>query len=143
MAWWLWVAIGAVLLVIEVGATREFTMFCVGSSALAVGLMTLLGIYNVPAQFVSFAILSAATVFWVRDWLREASSRTGLQEHEFGNLIGQVAFPLEDLVPYGFGKAELRGTTWSAHNASHVAIPRGRRCKVMALKDLTLWILPE
>ncbi|HEX4211069.1 MAG TPA: NfeD family protein [Candidatus Binataceae bacterium] len=143
MTWWLWVAIGVVLLAIEMLATREFTMFCIGSSAFAVALMTALGVYNVPAQFVCFALLSAGTLFWIRDWLREASSSTGLQEHEFGNLIGQIAFPLEDLVPYGFGKAELRGSTWSAHNASHVPIARGRRCKVMALRDLTLWILPE
>lgn len=143
MAWWLWFGTGIVLLVIEAGATREFTLFCIGSSALAVGLMTVLGIYSVPVQFISFALLSAATVFWVRDWLREAASHTGLQEHEFGNVVGQTAFPLEDMIPFGFGKAELRGTTWSAHNASSVPIPRGRRCKVMTVKGLTLWILPE
>jgi membrane protein implicated in regulation of membrane protease activity len=143
MAWWLWVASGIVLLVIEARATREFTLLCVGSSALAVGLMTLLGIYSVPVQFVSFALLSGAAVFWVRDWLRQAASHTGLHEHEFGNVIGQIAFPLGDLVPFGFGKAELRGTTWSAHNATSVAIPSGRRCKVMAVKGLTLWIIPE
>ena len=132
-----------VLLVIEAGATREFTLFCVGSSAIAVGLMTVLGIFSLPVQFVSFALLSATTVFWVRDWLRTAVSHTGLPEQDFGNVVGQIAFPLEDLVPFGFGNAELRGTTWSAHNASHVPIPRGRRCKVMTVKGLTLWILPE
>lgn len=143
MAWWLWVAIAIVLLVVEASATREFTLFCFGISALGVGLMTALGIYSVPIQFVSFAVLSVAGVFWVRDWLREAASHTGLHEHEFGNVIGQIAFPLDDLIPFGFGKAELRGTTWSAHNASNVPIPRGRRCKVMSVKGLTLWILPE
>jgi membrane protein implicated in regulation of membrane protease activity len=143
MGWWLWVAIGIVLLVMEARATREFTLFCAGISAVVVGLMTGLGIYSVPGQFVSFALLSAATVFWVRDWLRQAASHTGLKEYEFGNVIGQITFPLEDLIPFGFGKLELRGTTWSADNAGNVAIPRGRRCRVMKIKALTLWILPE
>lgn len=64
MPWWLWVASGIVLVVIEARATREFTLLCIGSSAIAVGLMTALGIYSLPVQFISFALLSGATLFW-------------------------------------------------------------------------------
>ena len=30
------------------------------------------------------------------------------------SMAGESAIPLEDLVPGGTGKAELRGTTWTA-----------------------------
>jgi len=62
---------------------------------------------------------------------------------ELENIVGQSAIPLDDLPAYGFGKAELRGTTWSAHNATHMKILRGQRCKVIKMKGLTLWIMPE
>jgi membrane protein implicated in regulation of membrane protease activity len=62
---------------------------------------------------------------------------------ELENIVGQSAIPLDDLPAYGFGKAELRGTTWSAHNATHMKILRGQRCKVMKMNGLTLWIIPE
>jgi membrane protein implicated in regulation of membrane protease activity len=51
--------------------------------------------------------------------------------------------PIDDLPPLGFGKAEMRGTTWTVHNAGNMAIARGQRCRVSDVKDLTLWISPE
>jgi inner membrane protein len=143
MAWWLWVVLGVALMIVELSLTGEFTLFCFGVSALLVAVMVLLGIYVVPVQWISFALLSGATLFWARDWLREAASKTGISDRELSNIVGQVTLPLDDLQPFGFGKAELRGTTWSAHNAGNTFIPRGRRCTVMTVKGLTLWILPE
>jgi membrane protein implicated in regulation of membrane protease activity len=140
MPWWVWIIGGVISLAIEVTATRDFTLFCVGVSAGLVGLMTAFGVFTAWVQWPVFAALSAVTLFWVRDWLiEEFSARTS----DFSNVLGEVATPLSDLPPYGFGKAELRGSAWSAHNASHIMIPQGRRCRVMKVKDLTLWILPE
>ena len=57
MPWWLWLALGFVLLAIEAGATREFTLFCIGVSAILVGLMTGLGIYKPPIQWAVFGYI--------------------------------------------------------------------------------------
>lgn len=143
MPWWLWVSLGLVLLVTETRVTRDFTLFCVGASAILIGFMTALGLFQVWVQWLGFSVLSASTLIWVRDWLRASALASGRQEHEFSNVLGEVAVPLDDLPAFGFGKAELRGTTWSAHNAASVAILRGQRCRVMKVKGLTLWILPE
>jgi inner membrane protein len=91
---------------------------------------------------ISFAAFSTALLFSAREWLRR-KILGGPSGAEMENIIGQSAIPLDDLPAYGFGKAELRGTTWSAHNASHVRIMRGQRCKVMKMNGLTLWIMPE
>jgi membrane protein implicated in regulation of membrane protease activity len=142
MPWPIWIIAGLVLMAVEVHYTRDFTLFCFGISALLVGLMTIFGVSGIWTQWISFAALSTALLFSAREWLRRKMlSRPGSAELE--NIIGQSAIPLDDLPAYGFGKAELRGTTWSAHNTTHVKILRGQRCKVMKMKGLTLWIMPE
>ena len=137
-----WIVAGLVLMAVEVHYTRDFTLFCFSISALLVGVMTILGVLDLWTQWISFAALSTALLFSAREWLRRKMlNRPGSGELE--NIIGQSAIPLDDLPAYGFGKAELRGTTWSAHNVTHLKILRGQRCKVMRLHGLTLWIMPE
>ncbi|MBV8361965.1 MAG: protein kinase [Deltaproteobacteria bacterium] len=140
--WPIWIMAGLVLMAVEVHYTRDFTLFCFGISALLVGLMSIFGVFDIWTQWISFAALSTALLVSAREWLRRKMlDKPGSAELE--NIIGQSAIPLDDLPAYGFGKAELRGTTWSAHNATHVKIQRGQRCKVMKMKGLTLWIIPE
>jgi len=142
MPWPIWIIAGLVLMAVEVHYTRDFTLFCFGISASLVGLMTVFGVFDIWTQWISFAALSTALLFSAREWLRRKMlSRPGSAELE--NIIGQSAIPLDDLPAYGFGKAELRGTTWSAHNATQIKILRGQRCKVMKMNGLTLWIIPE
>jgi serine/threonine protein kinase/membrane protein implicated in regulation of membrane protease activity len=142
MIWPIWIVAGLALLVVEVHYTRDFTMFCFGVSALAIGVLGGLGVFDIWLQWIGFAALSTALLFWARGWLRrKMSGRPGHAELE--NIIGQTAIPIGDLSAYGFGKAELRGTVWNAHNAGHVQIVRGQRCRVMKMNGLTLWILPE
>jgi len=142
MLWPIWIMAGLVLMAVEVHYTRDFTLFCFGISALLVGLMSIFGVFDIWTQWISFAALSTALLFSAREWLRRKMLNTpGSAELE--NIVGQSAIPLDDLPAYGFGKAELRGTTWSAHNATHMKILRGQRCKVMKMKGLTLWIIPE
>jgi membrane protein implicated in regulation of membrane protease activity len=142
MPWPIWIIAGLVLMAVEVHYTRDFTLFCFASSALFVGLASAFGVFDIRTQWVSFAVLSTALLFSAREWLRRKMlGKPGNVELE--NIIGQSAIPLDDLPAYRFGKAELRGTTWSAHNASHVRVLRGQRCKVMRINGLTLWIMPE
>ncbi len=142
MPWAIWIIAGLMLIAVEVHYTRDFTLFCFGISALLVGLMSILGVFDIWTQWVCFAALSTALLFSAREWLRRKMlSRPGSVELE--NILEQLAIPLDDLPAYGFGKAELRGTVWNAHNATHIKILRGQRCKVMKMKGLTLWIMPE
>jgi membrane protein implicated in regulation of membrane protease activity len=58
-------------------------------------------------------------------------------------LAGEIAVPLEDIGPGDVGRVELRGTIWSARNASATPITRGRRCSVVRVDRLMLFIEPE
>jgi membrane protein implicated in regulation of membrane protease activity len=58
-------------------------------------------------------------------------------------LIGESALPLEDIPPGAVGRAELRGTVWTARNSAPAAVPRGERCVVVRVDQLTVSIEPE
>jgi inner membrane protein len=59
------------------------------------------------------------------------------------SMMGESAVPIEDLAPGGTGKAELRGTMWTAHNAGPALLKKNQRCKVERVEGLTLWITAE
>ena len=143
MPWWLWGIVGIALIALEPHTTRNFTLFCVGTSAIVVAAMAGLTATQPWAQWLAFGVLSTATLLWARDWLATMLLARGEGEAEFGNVVGQIAVPIDDLPALGFGKAEMRGTTWNVHNATKLVIARGRRCRVSDVKDLTLWISPE
>ena len=50
---------------------------------------------------------------------------------------------LEDLPPGAVGKAELRGTAWSARHEGPETLPRGRRCRVQRVEGLMLFVQAE
>jgi membrane protein implicated in regulation of membrane protease activity len=58
-------------------------------------------------------------------------------------MVGEVAVVLEEVPAGGVGKAELRGTSWSARSQATAPLPRGQHCRVEKVEGLTLWIRPE
>ncbi|HEY0593484.1 MAG TPA: NfeD family protein, partial [Thermoanaerobaculia bacterium] len=62
---------------------------------------------------------------------------------EVDTLVGEAAEASEPIDPHGRGKAELRGTTWTAQNLSDQPLARGARCVVERVEGLTLFIKPE
>ena len=59
------------------------------------------------------------------------------------SLVGAVAISAGTILPGGHGRAELRGTTWSARNVGQALLAAGQRCRVVAVEGLTLDITPE
>ena len=60
------------------------------------------------------------------------------RKHEVG-----TAMPLEDIAPGAVGRAELRGTAWTARNASNLKLIRGQRCTVVRVEQLMIYLQPE
>jgi membrane protein implicated in regulation of membrane protease activity len=69
----------------------------------------------------------------------EPSSRP----HEVDSLVGEAAAALEDIPAGAIGKAEMRGTSWSARNVGSGALARGQRCKVERVEGLMLFVRGE
>jgi membrane protein implicated in regulation of membrane protease activity len=56
------------------------------------------------------------------------------------SMVGEQAVVLADIGVAGLGRAELRGSTWSARNIGETALQRGQRCTVAAVEELVLHI---
>jgi membrane protein implicated in regulation of membrane protease activity len=56
------------------------------------------------------------------------------------SMEGEMAVALEDIPSGGYGKAELRGSAWNAHNTSGQAIARQQRVRVVKVDGLTLQV---
>jgi inner membrane protein len=144
MSWWLWITIGIVAIVIEINATRDFSLFCVGLSALIVG--GLAGVNVIPAvwlQWICFSAIAVILLFVLRSPLQKWISPRDTPVREMDYLVGEVALPVEDIAGEGFGKAELRGTTWTARNAAGLVLSKGQRCRVTKVDGLTIWVKAE
>ncbi len=70
----------------------------------------------------------------------QSSQRPG---GEVDSLLGEIVILVDDLPPGEIGKAELRGTSWSARNAGEQPLRHGQRCKVERVQGLTLWVRAE
>jgi len=58
-------------------------------------------------------------------------------------LTAEGALVVEHVPADGVGKAELRGSSWSARSATGAALHKGQRCRVDRVEGLTLWLRPE
>ena len=143
MEWWHWLLLGLVLVALEMAASGGFYVIFFGVAALAIGGLHLLDLEGpVWWQFLLFSVLSVASLLLFRSpilrWMR--LDKPGV---DLDSLVGETAVPLEDIVPGSVGRAELRGTVWSARNSSTVTVVRGQRCTVVRVERLMIFLEPE
>jgi len=141
MAWWLWLLVGLALLGIEMLTPGGFFTIFFGVAGLVVGVLARFGLAG-PAwmQWVWFSGLSIISLLLFRKPLLAWMRSREVQRPEVDSLVGESAVLLEAIPAGGIGKAELRGTSWSARNVDGDALPSGRRCRVARVDGLTLWI---
>lgn len=138
MAWWIWVLIGFVLLAVEMASTTmHIAFFAVG--AFVVALLAAFGVHlPLWGELLVFTGVSLAAFFFVRPYVVR---RLRLNETRVvDSLIGEQAIALDDIAPASIGKAEMRGTTWSARNIGETSLARGQRCVVTHVEGLVLHV---
>ena len=144
MIWWYWLLLGIVLLGIEMVTPGGFYILFFGLAALIIGGLTALGFAQAEwIQWLLFSALSILSLLVFRGpllaWIKTKDKQMPIVD----SMVGESAIPLEDIVPGATGKAELRGTTWTAHNAGSAPLKKNQRCKVERIEGLTLWIAAE
>ena len=142
MPWWLWVLGGLVLLVAEVTSPGGFFAVFFGAGAILVGGLLALG-WSGPAwaEWLVFSALSVVSLLLFRRPLMRHFNLT--PGRPVDRLEGEAAVVQEEVAPGGVGKAEMRGSSWSARTASAVALKPGQRCRVEKVEGLTLWLRAE
>lgn len=144
MIWWLWVLLGILLLAIEILTPGGFYVLFFGVGALATGLLAALGVVEpVWAQWLVFSVVSVLSLLLFRGKLLATMSVGPRQGAPVDSLVGQDAVVTETVPVSGVGRAELRGSAWSARTTHPEPIVKGTRCRVERVEGLTLWIRPE
>jgi membrane protein implicated in regulation of membrane protease activity len=67
-------------------------------------------------------------------------TRSGERPDPVDRLESEVAVLADDLAPGAYGKAELRGTSWTVVNHDQRPLARGQRVRVVRVDGLTLWV---
>jgi inner membrane protein len=143
MVWWLWVLLGLGLLSFEVLSGGFFAVF-LGLSALLVGALAGLDIAGPPwLQWLFFSGFSVGFLLLLRRPLRARIERSSHSHRAIDSLVGEVATLLDDLPPGAVGRAELRGSSWTARSVEPKTLAKGARCRVERVEGFTLWIRPE
>lgn len=144
MVWWYWMVLGLALLAAEMTTPGGFYILFFGLSALLVGTLAGLGIVNVDwLQWLLFSVIAIGSLLLFRGPLMARLSHGRKAHADVDSMVGEVAIPLEALPAGATGKAELRGTTWTARNVGPTAFRKGQRGKVTKVDGLTLWITAE
>ena len=144
MVWWYWVVLGLLLAGLEIATPGGFFLLFFGIGALLVGGLGALGLGE-PAclQSLHFSHLSVASlVFFRAPLLRLMEARTP-RTGDIDSLRGEVAVALDGIPAGGLGRAQLRGTVWTARNLGSDPITPGERCLVTSVDGLTISIRRE
>lgn len=139
MAWWGWIAVGALLLVAEVTfVDLAFFLVFLGISAVLTGLTLLAGI-DIPVwgQWLLFAGLSTASLVLFRKALYGRLHPAADKEIDEG-VDGAHAIASEDIDPGERGAVSIRGATWTARNTGSTTIRSGDTCHVEATEGLVV-----
>lgn len=138
MSWWIWVLIGFLLLCVEFASTTlHLGLFAVGAFivAIVVGAGADIPLWG---QIVLFTVTSLLSFFFLRPALMR---KLKLNEKKVvDSIVGEQAITLEDIAAGERGRAELRGSTWSARNVGETGLMRGQRCIVAAVDGLVLHV---
>ena len=142
MEWWIWLALGLVLLVIELATPSGFFVMFFGLGALTVGVLTRIGVGGPPwMEWLLFTIFSIVYVLLFRGRLQQRVQHPDTDKVD--TLIGELALPRERIPPAGVGRVEMRGSIWNARNDSTEPLEPGRRTRVTRVDGLVVFVQPE
>lgn len=143
MLWWAWLLVGFLLVVAELLTPGGFYLLFFGLAGVVVGLLGLGGIAP-PAwgQWLLFSALAIGATLVFRKPLLERL-QTRMPQPQADDLHGEIAMPVEGILPGAVGKVELRGTSWNARNAATRPLAAGERCRVVGMDGLQLLLEPE
>jgi membrane protein implicated in regulation of membrane protease activity len=132
---WLWFALAVVLFVLEtIVSGVHFLWF--GVAAAIVGLIALVAPLGWEWQLILFALISIATVFWVR---RQSRAEGNLTDEPALNVRGAQyigrAVRVEQAIVNGRGMVRVGDTLWSAEGED---APQGATVEVTGVNGTVL-----
>jgi membrane protein implicated in regulation of membrane protease activity len=142
MEWWIWILLGLALLLAEVVTPGGFYIIFFGVGAVIVGVLAGFDAAGpLWFQVILFSLISVLALWLFREKLLRLTQ--GAAQPNIDSLIGESCVAAEDMAVNAVGKAELRGTSWTARNAGEIPLARGQRCTVERVEGLTIFVRAE
>ncbi|WP_305815161.1 NfeD family protein [Photobacterium leiognathi] len=141
MNFWHWLAIGLVLLLLELLGTAGYLLW-LGISAVLVSILVLMLPISWPLQWISFAVFALFTtwLWWRYQHKKDKSDASVTKLNQRGaQMIGQCSVVTEAIVA-GAGRLQFGDTTWSV--VTDVDLEVGQKVEVVAVEGITLVIKP-
>ena len=138
MEWWIWTLVGFFFLALEfVTTTMHSAFFAAGAFLVAILVASHVG-GPLWAQILTFTLFSLITLLLIRPIVvhKLKLSRTVVVD----TMIGERAIAMEDIAAAGFGKVEMRGSSWNARNVGATALVRGQHSIVEKIEGLVLHV---
>lgn len=132
---WNWLIAAALLFMLEtVVPGVHFLWF--GIAAVIVGALAIATGFGFPWQLVAFALISVATVFWVRRYATPDSAKSDLPDLNVrgAQYIGRTVV-VEEPIVNGRGKVRVGDTLWGAQGED---APRGAKVNVTGVNGTML-----
>jgi len=141
MTWWIWILLGLALLVVEIAIPGGIIMLFFGLSAMIVGVLVALGVGGpLWLQAVLFSLLSVVSLLALRGPILRRMTSTDSAADKVDSFAGKQAVILSDIAPGAEGRAELRGTSWTAQNVGDSPLSAGQKCTVDRVDGLKLYV---
>jgi inner membrane protein len=141
--WWHWLVVGLLLVLAELATPGGFFVIFFGLSAIIVGALAGAGMAGpLWVQLLLFSGLSVLSLVLFRARLLRRFQGDP-QAPQVDSLVGEIGLLEGAIGPGQIGRIEVRGSAWSARNATSSEIPRGMRCRVVRVNGLMLDIEPE
>jgi membrane protein implicated in regulation of membrane protease activity len=133
---------GMLLAVAELATPSGFFIIFFGLGAMTVGALSYFGlIASWWLEWLLFTVFSLAYLAFFRK--RLLSRFQNPPAATVDSLVGALAIALDSLAPGAVGRVEVRGSAWTARNASSVSLAPGQRGRVVSVDGLTLAVVPE
>jgi membrane protein implicated in regulation of membrane protease activity len=141
MTWWIWVLAGLALFGLEALVPGGIIMVFFGVAALLVGVLVAVGMGGpLWFQWLLFSVVSVVSLLTLRGPILRRMNASAEGTETIDSLLGQQALAMEDLAPGAVGKAELRGTSWTAENVGDRTLTRGQHGIVERVEGLKLFV---
>lgn len=143
MDWWIWLAAGFVLLVLELVTPSGFYIMFFGIGAVVTGLLGGAGLISTAwVQWLVFTAVAVGGLVLFRSTIQARVEASGARP-PVDSLVGEIAVPLEGIAAGAVGRVSLRGSTWEARNDGDIGVYAHQRCRVTRVSGLQLGIVAE